>query len=71
MTETMEDIMKKKRELVAAKNKVMGSQRIEPNRNLMPFTLPENERPEGKSGHIPGIATLPPKKRRKNHYAWN
>jgi len=71
MSETMEDIMKKKRELVAAKNKVMGSKNENINRNLMPFTLPQKDRPNEKAGHIPGIATLPPKQKKKEHYSWD
>ena len=69
MSETMEDIMNKKRELVAAKNKVM-SKNIEPNRNLMPDIPKPKEQVVNDTKPIPGLITRPKKQRKKDHYVW-
>jgi hypothetical protein len=69
MSETMEDIMNKKRELVAAKNKVM-SKNVEPNRNLMPHSPKPKEPVVDDTKPIPGLITKPKKQRKKDHYVW-
>ena len=69
MSETMEDIMNKKRELVAAKNKVM-SKNIEPNRNLMPDIPKPKEQVVNDTKTIPCLSTRPKKQRKKDNYVW-
>tara|TARA_R110000751_G_scaffold67944_1_gene138443 strand:- start:2676 stop:2885 length:210 start_codon:yes stop_codon:yes gene_type:complete len=69
MTETMEDIMNKKRQLVAAQNKIM-SKNIEPNKNLMPHSPKPKEQVVDDTKPIPGINTKPKKQRKKGHYVW-
>lgn len=65
----MEDIMNKKRELVAAQNKIM-SKNIEPNKNLMPHSPKSKEQVVDDTKPIPGINTKPKKQRKKGHYVW-
>ena len=69
MSDTMEDIMNKKRELVAAKNKVM-SKNVESNKNLMPHSPKPKEPVVNDTKPIPGIITRPKKQRKKDHYVW-
>lgn len=69
MSETMEDIMNKKRELVAAKNKVMSTN-VESNRNLMPDIPKPKEQVVNDTKPIPGLITRPKKQRKKDHYVW-
>ena len=65
----MEDIMNKKRQLVAANNKVM-SKKVEPNRNLMPNSPKQKENVIKDIKPIPGIIHKPRKQRKKDHYVW-
>jgi hypothetical protein len=71
MSKTLEDIMKKKRELVAEQNKVMVK-KTEVNKNHTPVSLPTKERLEPKPAEVPDYVSLPSKRRKKKaHFVWD
>jgi len=71
MSKTFEDIMKKKRDLVAEQNRML-TRKTKVNKNHAPVSLPKKERLEPKPAEVPDYVSLPSKRmKKKNHFAWD
>jgi hypothetical protein len=71
MTKTFEDIMKKKRDLVAEQNRMM-TRKTKVNKNHTPVSLPKKERLEPKPAEVPDYVSLSSKRRKKkDHFVWD